>query len=216
MTAPDVSRRIRGLYAITPDEPDSDRLAALVEASILGGATLLQYRNKKADAALRRRQAHLLRALCARHQVPLIINDDPELCLEVDAAGAHIGADDGNLAAARALLGTSRLLGVSCYDQLPLALAAQQLGADYVAFGACFASATKPAARRAPLDIFSTAADELRLPRVAIGGITPANAAQVIEAGADAIAVIGALFDSPDVTASARQFSLLFQSDKSS
>lgn len=205
---------IRGLYAITPDEPDTKRLITLVEAALTGGASLVQYRNKQASAELRSEQARALRALCSRWQRPLIINDNVQLCLAVDADGVHMGAEDGDLREARARLGT-RLLGASCYGDLDLALTAQERGADYVAFGACFASTTKPAARTVELPIFAAGSNTLHVPRVAIGGITVNNAAAVVRAGADAIAVIGALFGSDDVETDvetvARQFSSLFK-----
>ncbi len=201
---------IHGLYAITPDENDTDRLSALVEASILGGASVVQYRNKRADSALRLAQARVLLELCKKHQVQLIINDDVELCLTVDADGVHIGATDGNLAETRARIGPDKILGASCYNNLALAVKAQEGGASYIAFGACFPSGTKPNAPKADLSLFSSLA-VLSIPKVAIGGITLDNAAQAISAGADAIAVIGAIFSSDDVLSTSRQFSLMFK-----
>jgi thiamine-phosphate pyrophosphorylase len=201
----------RGLYALTPDEPDTGALVAAVGSAIAGGAAAVQYRNKPADASLRRRQAAALAALCRETGVPLIVNDDVELALAVDAAGAHLGADDGDLAAARARLGPGRLLGASCYDRLDRAARAVAAGADYVAFGAVFASPTKPAAVRAPLALFG-AARALRVPLVAIGGITLDSAPAAIAAGADALAVITALFGAGDVAARARSFAKLFAS----
>lgn len=202
---------IQGLYAITPDENDTDRLSTLVEASILGGASVVQYRNKRADSALRLAQSRVLLELCRKHQIPLITNDDVELCLAVDADGVHIGATDGNLAETRARIGPDKILGASCYNNLALAVKAQEEGASYIAFGACFPSGTKPNAPRADLGLFSKDLAALSLPKVAIGGITLDNAAQAILAGADAIAVIGAVFGSDDVSGTSRQFSLMFK-----
>lgn len=201
---------INGLYAITPDEPDSSLLLVQVDAALRGGAHLLQYRNKDATPALRHTQATALLALCRTHGVPLIINDHFELCLELDADGVHLGAEDGAIAAARARLGPGKLIGASCYNRLDLALQAQAQGADYVAFGSCFDSATKPAAVRAPLPLLGQAAQQTGLPVVAIGGITAENAHLAIQAGAAAIAVIGALWTAPDIRQAAQHFSNLF------
>jgi thiamine-phosphate pyrophosphorylase len=200
----------RGLYALTPDEPDTGVLLAKVRLALAGGAVAVQYRNKPAAAALRRRQATGLAGLCAAAGVPLIVNDDVALALEVGAAGAHLGREDGDLASARARLGPERLLGASCYDRLDLALAAVAAGADHVAFGAFFASPTKPAAVRAPLALLAEARRRLAVPVVAIGGITLANAGEAVRAGADALAVITALFEADDIAARARAFQQLF------
>lgn len=198
-----------GLYALTPDEPDTTMLAVKVRAAIAGGATAVQYRNKQASAKLRQEQALTLAALCRSAEVPLLVNDDVDLALAVDAAGVHLGRDDGDLAAARRRLGPGRLLGASCYDRLELAERAVAAGADHVAFGSVFASPTKPGAVRAPLALLG-AARKLGVPIVAIGGITLENAPLAIAAGADAIAVITALFDAGDVAARARAFTELF------
>lgn len=198
----------RGLYLVTPDDADCGQLSARV-APLLPFATWLQYRNKAADPALRRRQAAALQALCAEAGVALIVNDDPALAGAVGAAGVHLGEDDGGIAAARALLGADAIIGVSCYDDIDRARAAAASGADYLAFGAFFPSSTKPAARRARPELLQQAAS-LRLPRVAIGGITPDNAPALVAAGADLIAVIGGVFDAPDPTAAARACRALF------
>lgn len=203
---------IRGLYAVTPDEENTVLLLAKVEAALRGGINVLQYRNKLADHKLQTQQARAILPLCRQYQVPFIINDSIKLCLTLDADGVHLGADDGNLTEARARLGAGKILGASCYNRLDLALAAAGAGADYAAFGACFASGTKPNAMQAPLALFKQARLSTEIPLVAIGGINLANAAQVIEAGADAIAVVGALFNPADETVqtvetSARQFS---------
>jgi len=187
--------RIKGLYAITPDMADTQQLLVQVERVLRGGAALLQYRNKLASPALRFQQAAALLTLCREHAVPLIINDHVHLALEIGADGVHLGGEDGEVAAARALLGESAMIGASCYNRLDLAHKAKAQGADYVAFGACFLSSTKPAALRAPLELFASARREVGLPMVAIGGITPENLQQVMVAGADSIAMISAIFD---------------------
>ena len=201
---------IKGLYAITPDLADTDELLEKVEAALQGGISMLQYRNKAANHKLQNQQARALLLLCRQYKVPLIINDSIQICLLLDADGVHIGADDGNLADARAKLGRDKILGASCYNRLDLAQSAQQAGASYVAFGACFASLTKPNAPVAGLSLLTRAKTELNIPVVAIGGITLKNAAQVITAGASAIAVINAIFDTNDVKLVAQQFSKLF------
>ena len=201
---------IRGLYAVTPDEPDTDLLLCKVEATLQGGISVLQYRNKFASHKLQTQQARAILPLCRQYQVPFIINDSIKLCLTLDADGVHLGGDDGNLIEARARLGADKILGASCYNRFDLALSAQEAGADYVAFGACFASSTKPNAPVASLDLFKRAKSELTIPAVAIGGITLQNAPQALKAGANAIAVINAIFNSDDIKLMTQKFSVLF------
>ncbi len=201
---------IKGLYAVTPDVADTALLLAKVEPVLAAGARLLQYRNKSADAARRGEQARALRAVCRRHAATLIINDDVTLARAIDADGVHVGADDPALAIAREQLGSQKIIGVSCYDDLQRARAAATQGADYVAFGSFFASAVKPGAVRAPLSVLP-AARALGVPVVAIGGITLDNAGGLIAAGADAVAVISALFAAPDPAGATRDFCRLFQ-----
>lgn len=201
---------IRGLYAITPDEPDSARLCALVEAALSGGARLLQYRNKNASPAMRLEQASSLLALCRRHAVPLIVNDDIGLAAQIGADGVHLGRDDGDATAARARL-PHALIGISCYNEIDRALAAEQDGADYVAFGRFFASTTKPGDIRASLDLVAEVRRRTALPIVAIGGITLENARPLVKNGVNALAVVSALFDSADIAATARRFAALYE-----
>ena len=191
---------MRGLYAITPEGPG---LVDKVSAAFDGGIALLQYRRKQGSLE----EAREVARLCREHAVPLIVNDDVELALALDAEGAHLGRDDGDISLARRKL-QGRILGVSCYDQLPLARAALAAGADYVAFGSVFASPTKPGAVRAPLSLFK---NDLGVPLCAIGGITLTNAPQAIAAGADLLAVISDLFDAPDIAARARAYGKLVQ-----
>lgn len=221
MKASTNSRAIQGLYAITPDMADTEALCSMVQAAIAGGARIVQYRNKIADIALRQTQALALLQVCRSQGARLIINDHVQLCLSIDAEGVHVGSDDyeydgvKSLQALRERLG-DKLLGVSCYNQLKLAQQAEQRGADYIAFGACFASGTKPAAIKAELQLFAQAAQCLDVDKVAIGGINLDNAGSVVEAGADAIAVINALWSSADIEHTARQFSALFDSTDTS
>jgi len=201
---------VAGLYAITPDLADTNELLRKVRLALQGGARVLQYRNKIADAALQLRQASALRALTREFDTTFIVNDDAALAAQVDADGVHLGGEDGSVAAARAVLGATKLIGVSCYNRAPLALAAVQQGADYVAFGAFFPSSVKPEAVKAEVSILRDARHEIHEPIVAIGGITHHNGAMLIEAGADSLAVISALWDAPDIEASAKLFSTLF------
>lgn len=201
---------VRGLYAVTPDLEDTALLLAKCEQVLKGGASLLQYRNKKAGTALRREQAFELAALCRRHACLFIVNDDARLAVEVDAQGAHLGGEDGDLAEARRLLGNGRVLGASCYNRIELAHAARTAGADYIAFGAAFASPTKPGNVRAPLSLYHEGRT-VGLPVVAIGGITLDNAPSLLDAGVDALAVITALFEAADGEVPARQFAALFK-----
>lgn len=189
---------LRGLYLITPDTADSAALLADVRRALAGRPALLQYRSKHADTTLRRQQAVAIAALCREAGVPFIVNDSLELALAAGADGVHLGRDDGDLHAARAALGPQRILGVTCYNEWARAEEGAAAGADYVAFGAVFASPTKPAAVHAPLELLTRARRELRLPVAAIGGITLDNAPQAIAAGADLLAVISDVFDHPD------------------
>lgn len=201
-----------GLYAIT-DGPRAGLIEACA-AALEGGAALLQYRDKTADVARRRAEASALAALCAHRRVPLIVNDDVALAAAVGAAGVHLGEDDADIAEARRRLGADAIVGVSCYDSLDRARALADAGADYLAFGAFFASPTKPNARTAAPDLLCEA-KALGKPLVAIGGITAANATPLIEAGADFLAVISAVFGAADVRSAARGFAALFEAGRS-
>jgi len=189
---------LRGLYAITPDWADTPRLLTVTEALLQAGCRIVQYRNKTADATLQRLQALALRQLTQHYHACLIINDDIELALFSAADGVHLGEDDGQLQAARAQLaaanGPCQIIGASCYQSLPLALAAARAGADYLAFGSFFASPTKPHAQRADPHLITAAQQQTGLPVCAIGGITPDNAASLLTAGADMLAVISAVY----------------------
>jgi len=200
-----------GLYAVTPDGLETPRLLMLAEAALAAGIPLLQYRDKSGDAARRLEQAGALLALCRRYGARLIINDDVALARQVDADGVHLGGEDGDLAAARTLLGPDKLIGASCYADFARAQAAAAAGADYVAFGAVYPSPTKPLARRASLELIAQARRELPGVQVAaIGGITLDNVVPVISAGAQFAAVITDLFEAPDVTARAAAYQRLF------
>jgi thiamine-phosphate pyrophosphorylase len=203
---------ISGVYAVTPNDLDTARLCKNVESALRGGVALVQYRNKIADAGLRLMQASALLALCRSFKVPLIINDHLDLCAQINADGLHLGATDCDLGAARRLLGKDKIIGASCYNQLDLALKAERSGASYVAFGVCFNSETKPNAVNVPFSMFKEAKQKINVPIVAIGGITLDNASQVIEAGANSIALMGGLFNTKNIQESSQQFAHLFTS----
>ncbi|MCX7183865.1 MAG: thiamine phosphate synthase [Nitrosospira sp.] len=203
--------RIEGLYAITPDVADTTDLVTMTQQVLAGGARLVQYRNKMADAALRLEQAQALVNLCQRYNALLIINDHPDLAAEVGAAGVHVGQEDTSVTAARRRLGPGKIIGASCYNRLESAVEAERQGADYVAFGAFFVSATKPGAVTASIDLLLQAKQKLHVPVVAIGGITPHHAVGLIRQGADAIAASNALFGVPDIQSAAENFSRLFK-----
>jgi thiamine-phosphate pyrophosphorylase len=204
--------RIRGLYAVTPDLADTDRMLAYVRAAIAGGAAAVQYRNKSASPALAALQARALADAC-RDRALFIVNDDVGLALEVGADGVHVGESDVAVSRVRERHGADWLVGVSCYDDLARARAAVAAGASYIAFGSFFPSSVKPAARHADIALLQ-AARSLPVPVVAIGGITAANAHALVAAGADAVAVISGVFARPDAAAverAAAAIATLFQ-----
>lgn len=200
---------VRGLYAITDGAPSAQALAERVAAWIAGGARVVQYRDKSRDAARRLTEVRALQAVCREAGVPLLVNDDVALAAAVGADGVHLGREDTDPTQARAQLGAQALIGVSCYADLDRARTAVAQGADYVAFGRFFASATKPDAPPAPLEVLQAARAALPVPIVAIGGITPDNAPVLITAGADLVAVIGGLAGA-DPAARARAYAERF------
>ena len=203
--------RLRGLYAITDERliPEAS-FAATVEQALAGGAAVVQYRDKSSDAAKRLKQASGLRALCDQYSALLIINDDIELAKNVGADGIHLGEHDASVDQARAVLEDNTLIGVSCYNELDRAIAAQAAGADYVAFGAVFTSPTKPHARAASCELIREAVQKLDIPVCAIGGIDETNAASVVATGADMIALISGLFAAKDVRRTAETVARMF------
>jgi thiamine-phosphate pyrophosphorylase len=205
-------RRVRGLYAIADTRYLTPaRIVAAVTEAIDGGATMIQFRDKTSDTEPRRRMAGALAELCRQRGVLFLINDDVALAQAVGADGVHLGREDTALADARRALGPNAVIGVSCYDELDRAREATRAGADYVAFGAFFPSPTKPQAVRASLELLRAARAELRVPIVAIGGITPENGAALVAAGAGALAVITGVFADDDIRAAARRYARLFE-----
>jgi len=205
-----VNFSISGLYLVTPDCDDTALLCAQVSQALQGGVSLVQYRHKTASDALRLEQATALLAICRQAHIPLLINDHVTLAAELDADGVHVGQHDSAIAAARAVLGPQKIIGASCYNRFELAEQAQAAGADYVAFGACYPSSTKPNAPRASAALFTQAKQLLAVPVVGIGGITLDNARPLVEAGADALAVITDIFQAADIAARCRQYLPLF------
>jgi len=206
---------LHGLYAITdPVLTPDERLLPAAEAALRGGARLLQYRDKTASPAQREYRAAQLRQLCHQYRALFIVNDDPALAARVNADGVHIGQSDGGIKAARDQLGDSRIIGVTCHGDLALAGQAAEAGADYLAMGRFFTSQTKPQAPPASLAVLRQACQQFHQPVVAIGGVNPDNAPQLIDAGAMSVAVIHALFrhsDTASIEAAARRFSACFQ-----
>jgi len=187
-----LDQRIQGLYAITPSK---NLDIALIERVITKHQVkVLQYRHKADNEQLRLDEASQLRELCLTHNTLFIINDDINLCEKVGADGVHLGQNDASIQAARAQLGNNAIVGVSCYNQLELAIQAQSQGANYVAFGALFTSSTKPNAKHCPLSVVTQAKKRLHLPIVGIGGITFENQQHAFDAGCDAVAMIDTLF----------------------
>jgi len=196
---------VSGLYAITQTANKSgDTIINEVAAAIKGGAIIVQYRDKTpADAPFLARE---LVKICHQHGVPLLINDDIELAALVGADGVHLGREDGAVTQARKQLGSDAIIGVSCYNFVEQAIAAQAQGATYAAFGRFFPSSSKPLAAPAQIETLRQAKRALTIPIVAIGGILPDNGAQLLAAGADLLAVIGGVFDhQPEQSARAYQ-----------
>ena len=202
---------LRGLYAITDAALiPAEHLHTAVTQALIGGAQLIQYRDKTHDASKRRQQAQALHQCCQQYQCPLIINDDIHLAQDIQAEGVHLGQADADITMARRLLGAQAIIGISCHNRLDLAQQACAAGASYVAFGRFFPSQTKPQAVAADIALLSEAKKLITQPIVAIGGITPDNGAQLIAAGADCLAVIHGLFAAEDICATARQYAQLF------
>ncbi len=201
---------MKGLYLVTPDWDDTERLLAVSEQGIRGGASLLQYRHKTASPDLRSEQAAALLILCRRFNVPLIINDHLELCESIDADGIHVGGTDASVASMRARLGVSKIVGASCYGDLQLARDAQASGASYVAFGGFYPSRVKKYAVTTKPDIINRALEELKVPLCVIGGMTAENSRELIAHGAHMVAAISSVYAANDPRLAALEFSKMF------
>lgn len=208
-----MSTPIAGLYAITDSQLLEGRLLSYCEAALKGGVRLLQYRDKTTDNDKRYREASDLAALCKKYAAQLIINDDLILARKIEGVGLHLGQKDGSLIQARDMLGKQAIIGATCHASLDLAYAAKAQGSSYLAFGRFFSSQTKPDASSANIDLLAQAKAQFELPLVAIGGVDLTNASSLIEQGADALAVVHALFaqrTADEVQRCAEQFSSLF------
>ena len=202
---------MRGLYLVTPDWDDTTKLVTTTELALRGGAALVQYRHKNASAELRQEQAERLLALCRRYRRPLIINDHIELCLAIGADGVHVGGTDASVAQVRAALGPSKIVGASCYGSMELARATYQTGASYVAFGGFYPSRVKKYPVTTSVEIIAQSKTEIALPVVVIGGMTAANAAPLVAAGADMVAAISSVYLADNPEAAASDFTRLFE-----
>ena len=205
------SHSIKGLYAITPEERDLFILSLQVELSIRGGAKLIQYRSKTLSKIEQKKQASKIKIICDSYKIPLIINDDIELCRILDADGVHLGEDDDSLEEANLVLGPSKIIGISCYNSIDRVQSAVDKGATYIALGACFPTTTKPNAPSASSDLITFVLKEFKIPLVAIGGINLKNIELLINIGVNCFALINSLFKVKDIEGTAREFSSLIK-----
>jgi thiamine-phosphate pyrophosphorylase len=201
---------MRGLYLVTPNWDDTDKLLEVTRQALQAGAALLQYRHKDASPSLRREQADALLRLCREHDIPFIVNDHVDLCMAIDADGVHVGGTDASVATVRAALGGAKIIGASCYGDFELARAAQAAGASYVAFGGFYPSLVKKYAVTTSEDIVARAKAELEVPVVVIGGMTVENARPLVERGADMVAAITSVYLAESPQTAAREFAALF------
>jgi len=201
---------MKGLYIVTPDWDDTQKLLEITEMALKGGAAVVQYRHKTANAGLRHEQAECLLALCRSYGKPLIINDYVDLCMELDADGVHVGGTDAAVAEVRAAVGPDKIVGASCYGDLELARKAHAAGASYVAFGGFYPSRVKKYPVTTPVSIIADSHAAVPLPLVVIGGMSVDNAAPLVAAGADMVAAISSVYLAADPQAMARRFGALF------
>jgi thiamine-phosphate pyrophosphorylase len=199
-----------GIYAITDCENITpDKLFEKTEYILSVGVALFQYRNKTEDKKQKKILALKLQSLCEKYKTPFIVNDDLALTKEIAADGVHLGQHDADIETARKMLG-NKIIGTSCYDDFNRAMVAEQKGADYVAFGAFFPSTTKPNAKKADINLIVKSKDKLTIPVVAIGGITPENGKQLINAKVDYLAVISGIYSTDDAANSTLAYKNLF------
>ncbi len=201
---------MKGLYLVTPDWDDTEALIKATEMALTVGVGLLQYRHKTASSELRLEQASALLKLCRQHNVPFIVNDHIDLCIDLDADGIHVGGTDASVAVVRTLLGKDKILGASCYGDFALAEQAQIAGASYVAFGGFYPSRVKKYEVSTPASIVSKAKSALTLPVCVIGGMTPKNAEPLVKEGADMVAAISSVYSAEDIATAVREFAALF------
>ncbi|MEM7541039.1 MAG: thiamine phosphate synthase [Pseudomonadota bacterium] len=199
----------RGVYALTRDSVLSiESLLEDCELALRGGVCVIQYRDKANDLQTKSEFASALVSLCHDYDVPCIINDHPQLVIEAQADGVHLGQNDTPYKDARKMLGPDRLIGVSCYSNVEKAQQAARAGADYIAFGSFFPSQTKPHAPPCPLEVLNK---QVPCPTVAIGGINSKNGQKLVDAGADLLAISAAIFTAPDRETAARRCADIFK-----
>ncbi len=205
-------KALKGLYIVTPDWDDTEKLLDVTEKALKGGAAVVQYRHKTAKEEQLREQAIALQKLCKQYGVPFIINDYVNLCIELDADGIHVGGTDDSVAVVRSKVGPNKIIGASCYGEMDLARKAQKEGASYVAFGGFYPSRVKKYAVITPVSIIRDAKKELvNMPSCAIGGITLENAIPLVQQGVDMISVISSVYMVEDPEAAARAFADLYK-----
>ena len=205
-----MNTKLNGLYIVTPDWDDTEKLLANSELALKGGARILQYRHKSADAQLRKMQAHSLQRLCKKYHCLFLINDHVDLCVELDADGIHVGGMDDSVEQVRASVGPDKIVGASCYGDMQLAHLAQRQGASYVAFGGFYPSRIKKYPVTTSIDIVAQFKKEVALPCVVIGGMTLDNSTPLIERGTDMVAVISGVYMAENPEQAAREFCQLF------
>jgi thiamine-phosphate pyrophosphorylase len=200
------------LYLITPPALEADVFASVLEAALAAGdVAALQLRLKDVDDAKIAAAVKALQPICRAHDVALILNDRPDLAASLDCDGVHVGQDDTPYAEARQIVGANRMVGVTCHDSRHLAMEAADAGADYVAFGAFFPTATKQSSTQAEIELVQWWSELMTVPCVAIGGITVDNCPPLVEAGADFLAVSAGVWNYKDGPAAAvRQFNAIF------
>lgn len=202
----------KGLYVITDCEKLSfETMLQRTKLILETGVPVLQYRDKTTDHKLRHDRALVLKELCSKYQTIFLINDDVELAIDIKADGVHIGKDDLYYEDARRLLGDNAIIGISCYNDFEKAKAAQTTGANYVAFGAFFSTQTKNKTTKAEPGLLRKAKQGLSVPVIAIGGITPDNSDELVQAGADMLAVVSSLYDNDNPQQNVLKFNELFQ-----
>ena len=200
-----------GLYAITDCKNlANDEIIKKSKTILNVGVSLFQYRNKEANQQNKKKLAKELQLLCLQYRTPFIVNDDVALAKDIAADGIHLGQDDEDIKNARETLG-SIIIGVSCYNDLNRAIVAERDGADYVAFGAFFPSITKPDANITSIELLLEAKATLTIPIVAIGGITPENGKQLINANVDFLAIISGLYSATDTASATKSYKHLFK-----
>jgi thiamine-phosphate pyrophosphorylase len=195
-----VSSRLRTrLYLVTPPAFEPAAFSVLLAKALdAGDVACVQLRLKDADDDAVRRAADALRPVAQSRDVAFLMNDRPDLARDTGCDGVHVGQQDASYAEARRLLGPDRIVGVTCHDSRHLAMEAGEAGADYVAFGAFFPTSSKEAKHHATPELLQWWSELMEVPSVAIGGITAANCAPLVRAGADFLAVIAAVWSHPD------------------